>query len=63
MTPTNLDHLLAAIIRMEDKARRATMTGDEYWATVALAQECGAPTFIAEYFARKASELDPRSQS
>lgn len=53
MTQTQLEQILAALIRMEHKTTGA-MTPDEYWATVALANECGAPTFITEYFARKA---------
>lgn len=54
MTNTQLEALLSALIRMEHKTTGA-MTPDEYWAVVALAQECEAPSFITEYFARKAS--------
>ena len=53
MTHDHLQHILAALIRMEHKTT-GSMTVDEYWATVALAQELQAPQFIIEYFARKA---------
>jgi hypothetical protein len=53
MSKTELDNILAALIRMEHKTTGA-MTPDEYWATASLARECGAPQFITEYFARKA---------
>lgn len=52
MTNTQLEALLAAIIRMEHKG--GYMTTEEYWATVALCQEVGAPSFITEYWAGKA---------
>lgn len=55
MTDTHRDHLLAALIRMEHKCTDS-MTSDEYWAASALAQECNAPAFIVEYFARKANQ-------
>ena len=55
MTNDQLDCLLAAIIRMEHKCTDS-MTSDEYWAAVALAQKCNAPSFITEYFARKAND-------
>lgn len=58
MKPEQLNHILAALMRMEHKTTGA-MTPDEYWATVALARECGAPSFIIEYFARKANETVP----
>ena len=51
----DLEHLLAALIRMEHKTTGA-MTKDEYWATVCLALEVEAPQFISEYFARKANQ-------
>lgn len=54
MNQTNLDLILSALIRMEHKTT-GSMTPEEYWATVALAQEVGAPSFITEYFARKAT--------
>jgi len=54
MTQTQLESLLGALIRMEHKTTGA-MTADEYWAAVALAQACEAPSFITEYFARKAT--------
>ena len=54
MTHEQLEHILAALIRMEHKTIGA-MTKDEYWATVALAQELQAPQFITEYFAAKAN--------
>ena len=53
MTQNQLEHILAALIRMEHKTTGA-MTPEEYWATVALAQELQAPQFITEYFAAKA---------
>lgn len=53
MNPNQLNHILAALIRMEDKTKE-TIKPDEYWAMSALAQECRAPMFITEYFARKA---------
>lgn len=53
MTQTQLEALLGALIRMEDKTTGA-MTTDEYWAASALAQHLQAPQFITEYFARKA---------
>jgi len=52
-----LNHLLAAIIRMEDKCENRTMTPDEYWAAVALANDCNAPDFIVDYFKTKAGKL------
>ena len=55
MTQETLNHLLAALMRLEHKTTGA-LTPDEYWATVALAQEAGAPQFIVEYFARKANQ-------
>jgi hypothetical protein len=55
MNVDQLNHLLAALIRMEDKCT-GSMTSDEYWAASALAQECNAPSFIIEYFARKANQ-------
>lgn len=54
MKHEQLEHILAALIRMEHKTTGA-MTPEEYWATVALAQELQAPQFITEYFARKAT--------
>ena len=54
MTHDHLQHILAALIRMEHKTT-GSMTTDEYWATVALAQELQAPQFITEYFAAKAN--------
>jgi hypothetical protein len=53
MKTEQLNHILAALIRMEDKTKE-TIKPDEYWAMSALAQECHAPMFITEYFARKA---------
>ena len=53
MTHDHLQHILAALIRMEHKTT-GSMTVDEYWATVALAQELQAPQFVTEYFAAKA---------
>lgn len=53
MTKDNLDLILAALIRMEHKTT-GSMTAEEYWAVVALAQEAEAPQFITEYFAGKA---------
>ena len=53
MTHDQLQHILSALIRTEHKTKHA-MTKDEYWATVALAQELQAPQFITEYFAAKA---------
>ena len=55
MTNEQLQHILAALIRMEHKTT-GSMETDEYWATVSLAQELQAPAFITEYFARKALE-------
>jgi hypothetical protein len=54
MTHDNLQHILAALIRMEHKTT-GSMTKDECWATIALARELQAPQFITEYFARKAN--------
>jgi uncharacterized membrane protein len=54
ITKTQLESILSALIRMEHKTT-GSATPDEYWAIVALAQECEAPSFITEYFARKAS--------
>lgn len=53
MTHEQLEHILAALIRMEHKTT-GSMETDEYWATVALAQELQAPPFVIEYFAGKA---------
>ena len=50
-----LNHLLAAIIRMEHKCTDS-MTKDEYWAAVALANDCNAPDFITDYFRTKAGK-------
>lgn len=58
ITLENADNLLAALMRMEHKTTNS-MTPDEYWATVALAQAVQAPQFITEYFARKAIEAKP----
>lgn len=55
LTFEQIHHLLTALMRMEDKLT-GSLTTDECWATVALAQEVGAPAFITEYFARKANE-------
>jgi hypothetical protein len=55
MNPIQLDLIFAALIRMEHTTKE-TIKPDEYWAIVALAQECKAPSFIAEYFARKANQ-------
>jgi len=55
MKPEQLDLIFAALIRMEHTTKE-TINPDEYWAMVALAQECEAPSFIAEYFARKANQ-------
>lgn len=57
MTKPELDHILAALIRMEHKTTGA-MTPDEYWAATSLAREVEAPQFITEYFARKATETN-----
>ena len=57
MTKPELDHILAALIRMEHKTKGA-MTPDEYWAATSLAREVEAPQFITEYFARKAIETN-----
>jgi hypothetical protein len=54
ITKTQLESLLSALIRMEHKTT-GSVTPDEYWAIVALAQECEAPSFITEYFALKAN--------
>ena len=57
MTKAELDHILAALIRMEHKTKGA-MLPNEYWAATALAREAEAPQFITEYFARKANETN-----
>ena len=56
MNREQLDHILAALIRMEHKTTGA-MTREEYEAATRLAQELEAPQFVTEYFARKAVEL------
>ena len=53
MTHDHLQHILAALIRMEHKTTGSMETA-EYWATCALAQKVEAPQFITEYFATKA---------
>ena len=53
MTREQLQHILAALIRMEHKTTDS-MNHDEYWAAVTLAIELEAPQFITEYFAAKA---------
>ena len=55
MTNTQLEQILAALIRMEHKTTDS-MTPEEYWAATALSQAVQAPQFITEYFARKAIE-------
>jgi hypothetical protein len=55
MTKEQKEQILAALIRMEHKTT-ASMTTEEYWATVTLAQEVEAPQFIIEYFAVKANK-------
>lgn len=52
LTKTDLDNLLAALIRMEHKCT-GSMNMQEYASTVRLCQEVEAPQFITEYFARK----------
>jgi hypothetical protein len=53
MNKTHLQNLLALAIRLEDKTKEH-VTPDEYKALVRLAQEVEAPSFVTEYFARKA---------
>ena len=55
MNTTQLEQILAALIRMEHKTT-GSMTTDEYSAAAALSLECGAPSFITEYFAGKANQ-------
>jgi len=55
MNPNQLDLIFAVLIRMEHTTKE-TINPDEYWAMCALAQECQAPSFITEYFARKANQ-------
>ena len=55
MTNEQLEHILAALIRMEHKTT-GSMTTEEYWATADLAKELQAPAFIVDYFATKAIE-------
>ena len=55
MNPNQLDLIFAVLIRMEHTTKE-TIKPDEYWAICALAQECQAPSFITEYFARKANQ-------
>jgi hypothetical protein len=58
MTADQLNHLLSALLRMEHQCV-GSMASDEYWAASALAQECNAPAFIIEYFARRANQTKP----
>lgn len=55
LTKSELEHILTALIRMEDEIT-GVLTPDEYWAVIALAREVEAPQFIGEYFARKANQ-------
>ena len=53
MTKDQLNHLLRAVMDMEHTTRES-LTTRQYDAMCALAQECEAPQFVIEYFARKA---------
>ncbi len=54
MTNLELGTLLQAIITMEDKMPEGVLWKLDYEAFVHLAQTVEAPSFITEYFARKA---------
>jgi len=54
MTSTQLQILLQALLTLEHRTKES-LSADEYGAMVALAQACEAPSFITEYFARKAT--------
>lgn len=53
MTNDDKQALLSVITRMEHTTKE-TLSPDDYWAIVALAQDVCAPEFVTEYFANKA---------
>ena len=53
MTNTQLNILLRTVLTLEHRTKE-TLSRQEYESLAALAQDCEAPEFIAEYFDRKA---------
>lgn len=56
MNQEQIERIFAAIVRMEHTTKE-TISTEEYWAITHLAQACEAPSFMTEYFARKANTI------
>ena len=53
MTTTQLNTLLQTVLTLEHRTKE-TLSRQEYESLAALARDCEAPEFIAQYFERKA---------